>query len=188
MIRLRYKERMEGTTMIDTELMAKVRAIIEQHPSRHRQSSWVGNVFTYMFGNGKPRAAEELAGFATTDMPDEPADPENPVCGTTACVAGWAAILAAPKGATIINMFDIAIPARKITGRMAYDYRSIPTYAQEKLGLTDDQATWLFSGYRKREEILAAMAWLPDHQDASRKASRKALEVFEIPGDEDEDD
>jgi hypothetical protein len=184
MIRLRYKERMEGTTMIDTELMAKVRAIIEQHPSRHRQSSWVGNVFTYMFGNGKPRAAEELAGFATTDMPDEPADPENPVCGTTACVAGWAAILAAPKGATIINMFDIAIPARKITGRMAYDYRSIPTYAQEKLGLTDDQATWLFSGYRKRQEILAAMAWLPDYQDASRKA----LAAFEIPGDEDEDD
>jgi hypothetical protein len=67
---------------------------------------------------------------------------------------------------------------------MAYDYRSIPTYAQEKLGLTDDQATWLFSGYRKRQEILAAMAWLPDHQDASRKA----LAAFEIPGDEDEDD
>jgi hypothetical protein len=171
--------------MINTELMAKVRAIIEQHPSRHRQSSWVANVFNpSIYATTKPLTTEALAGVAGTDMPAEAANPENPICGTTACVAGWAAILAAPKGATIINMFDIAIPAGKITGRMVYDYRSIPIYAQEKLGLTDIQAAWLFSGYRKRQEILAAMAWLPDHQDASREA----LEAFEIPGDEDEDD
>jgi hypothetical protein len=164
--------------MINTELMAKVRAIIEQHPSRHRQASWVANAFDItMFRSTDPRPIEDLTGLAVTDMPDTPANREDPICGTTACVAGWAAILAAPKGA-LLNTFDIVIPGEIVDGKQTYLHGSISAYAQDRLGLTDSQATWLFSGYRKREEILNALAWLPDHQDATYDA----LEAFEIPG------
>lgn len=63
----------------------------------------------------------------------------EPTCGTTACIAGWTAVL------------DGAQPIQDYAGESCLvaigdDQRSIPVYARKALGLTGSEAWQLFDG------------------------------------------
>ena len=72
-------------------------------------------------------------------IPAEPANEANPVCGTVACVAGWAVIL----GET-----DYQILQTSFAG--LYTHKR----AMELLNLSDWEADYLFSAARSRTEVL----------------------------------
>src|SRR6266567_3851879 len=152
--------------MMDTELMAKVRKVVADNPERHDQSVWISNVFN-LYGASMATAGEARA-WAFQDVPDEPMDDDRPVCGTTGCVAGWVVILSAPKSAKLG-------PYMITTARGEY---SIGAYAARKLGLKGDQQRYLFTSSRTRDEVLAALAYLPDHPRAT------LAELVEHCGDE----
>ena len=72
-------------------------------------------------------------------------------CYSTCCVAGWAAILSAPAGATL-SRYEIT--SRGESG----EYVEYVEYlGRDALGLNNDQAAWLFHPYRTREQVLWAL-------------------------------
>jgi hypothetical protein len=77
-------------------------------------------------------------------------------CGTTACVAGWATILAAPLDAYV----------SKSGLWRAGRYDRCPDFARTALGITVPCSAEIF--YRMNDrEATAAIAWLADHPEAS---------------------
>lgn len=87
-------------------------------------------------------------------------------CNSTACVAGWAAILTSPAGTVIVDQYFIRLPGSDVKESLEYQGR-------EALNLGRWQADWLFEGDRTREQVLAALDaiaagedWEPDHFDA----------------------
>ena len=129
------------------ELMAQVAAVIRDHPGSHDQDWWVDLPDTH---------AEDVEVLRRRAYEDQP------VCGTTACVGGWAAIMAAPPG-SFIDRYGERITLK---GEHLTTVR-IEIYARQVLGLNVDQAEWLFGHRRARSAILAALAYLPSHPDAS---------------------
>ncbi len=93
----------------------------------------------------------------------------NHSCGTTGCVAGWAAILTAPPGAFIEDGSNIETAQGERIGSANY-------LGAQALGLDQDLADYLFHAGRTRAEVLAAL-------DAIAETG-----TFEIPGDEDSQD
>jgi hypothetical protein len=131
------------------EILRTVRRIIEENPQRHRQHEWIGNRFT--LGGCACGTAGEAARYALLPLPLAPEDTLTPVCGTTGCLAGWAAILAAPPGTKLDGNGSLSFPP-------GYDHYweddHASTYTQKVLRLDNRQAAWLFAGHRSREEIL----------------------------------
>ena len=82
-------------------------------------------------------------------------------CGSTCCVAGWAAILSAPAGTAINNLTTrttVVFP----------DHDSSPgiaSIAQKALSLNDKQASWLFNGCRTREQVLITLEKIAAGED-----------------------
>lgn len=79
-------------------------------------------------------------------------------CGSTGCVAGWAVALSHP-GAVFHSWADVLQDGRLIG--------SVGDLARAGLGLTGDQALWLFSCSREKEEVLWALEnedpdWTPE--------------------------
>lgn len=72
-------------------------------------------------------------------------------CGTTACVAGWAAILTAPKGYRIDAISDRIVPPGGEMGETA------ETIGTRVLDLSRSEADWLFSSSRDEDEVLRAL-------------------------------
>lgn len=142
------------------ELLVLVRDIVEDHPERHNQGRWVGNVFEKI----AVMTVDELRQYALADMPESPAMPDRPVCGTTACVAGWAVIAGSAPGSVIKRTeweYDTEVTFPDGTGKQ------VSQYAQELLDLDSGQASWLFDEYRTREEVLFGLDALignPDYQ------------------------
>ena len=78
-------------------------------------------------------------------------------CGTTCCVAGWIAALTLDDSWTM--------QADRVINRSGViSYRLFGT---KTLGITSLQAGWLFCGARTQEEVIWALKWLRDHQDAT---------------------
>jgi hypothetical protein len=78
---------------------------------------------------------------------------QNPTCGTTACVAGWAAIKVSPLG-TLITASGVIYP----DGRTA----SAANVGEVALGLSYEQAEYLFSGGRTKDEVVWVLESIRD--------------------------
>ena len=72
-------------------------------------------------------------------------------CGTTACVAGWAAILTAPTGYRIDSFSQRIISPGDDTGETA------ETIGRRVLYLSNSEADWLFDSSRNEDEVLDAL-------------------------------
>jgi len=78
---------------------------------------------------------------------------EANVCGTTACVAGHAAVLTLPKNAAYDwNCEGITMP----DGTTRY----LHNYAAEVMGLSKTEADWLFGANRKVKDVINALELL----------------------------
>jgi hypothetical protein len=82
-------------------------------------------------------------------------------CGTTACAAGWVAIVTAPDNARVSEEDGTVTYA---DGRTA----DIDIVAQRMLGLSDVDALWLFRSHRTRGQVLAALRSLAAGQPMTR--------------------
>lgn len=129
------------------ELLTAVRDLVRDNPERHDQGHWIANRFTS--GYSLPRVRlERLRPYALAPIPEVPLDGSSPVCGTKACVAGWAVILGENPVALVRDDEYIWLPGGA---------RSIQDRARELLSLTGRQASWLFSACRSREEVLKGL-------------------------------
>lgn len=117
--------------------------LITRDRSLHDQHHWI----TWNYQLGLPPVRHLL---------DKPA-----LCGTRACIAGWAALLNAPGDAVIddcpLRIFypdGSSIEVRE-AGRIA-------------LGRSHDDACWLFDQYRTHEQVIAALETIAAGQPMSR--------------------
>lgn len=110
-------------------------------------------------------------------------------CGTQACCAGWACVLFLPDEAVYIGSsssvylpnpngqigFDpddqphhIEYIDKFVPRSKRYDRKDIQTVGREVLGLSDEQASYLFAGDRTKDQLLNAIKYLLTHPNASR--------------------
>lgn len=82
-------------------------------------------------------------------------------CGTTGCVAGWAAILTAPKGSVIDPVSDRIINLTILGDRGTF----ADDLGREALGLNGDEADYLFDGCRSKDEVLTVLDAIADGED-----------------------
>jgi hypothetical protein len=80
-------------------------------------------------------------------------------CGTTCCVAGWTAVLTLDDNWILYKSSAIHVNYNK---SFSYDY-----IARCALGITREQASWLFSPLRMRSQVIWALKWLRDNQGAT---------------------
>ena len=137
------------------ELLTEIRDLIRDHPERHDQNHWVDNIFSSHVGGN----VADLVKFADQDIPESPVNPDNPVCGTTACVAGWAAIFGSPMGTEIRN-------GGALYGSDGHYAGTAQDRAENLLNLDGDQASYLFAAERTRDEVLTALDRLIDDPSA----------------------
>ena len=125
---------------MNTELARKALAAIRKYPDAHNQVWFVsdgGRSFPVAAGNG-----------------------DRPPWGTTLCMAGWAAFLAAPDGAKIDPAWRaIVLPDGKS--------RTIEHYARDLLGLTDGQVEALFFGANSADHLTAMVDLMAVDPDAT---------------------
>lgn len=122
------------------EVAAEAASLIRLRPERHDQTVWLD------FGrNDDPdHECEMPVGEIVASLYAEEGS-----CGTTACVAGWVAILTAPWGSYITDSGSVVWPDGSL--------HSIELAGQGGLGLGYDAAHWLFAGDRERAEVLTAL-------------------------------
>lgn len=123
------------------QLAGEIIDIIEFHESLWEQGSWFDHDTVL------------LTDTVTLSVQEWLDELENPTCGTTACVAGWAAIKTAPRGAKVtcaaVIFPDGTTHAAEELGRVA-------------LGLDYAEANWLFGSGRSKNEVLRALAAIRD--------------------------
>lgn len=118
------------------ELALAVRKIIENHPENWEQGVWCGIP-----------AIGSTVDVIRSSMVDG-------ACGSTACVAGWTAILAAPAGSVItVGSRRWAECLRLPNGAVT----SIRNVAENALGLTYYEADFLFDSVRVKDEVIAIL-------------------------------
>lgn len=144
----------EWTPPSREELLSGVLSIVDT--DRWDQNVWLGNEFD-VFAVWD-LTVDEIRPYAGQPLPVEPSDEERPVCGTTGCVAWWIAVLAAPPG-TKIDPSGLFLPDGSESG--------ISTYARTAVGLSVEQAAWLFDGDRSRDEVVEALTLLTANPDAN---------------------
>ena len=132
--------------------------------------------------------------FSTTETDrDKPTAGELLECGTTACVAGWAALLSL-SDEDLIDAFrnwNTFSHCDDVIACESLGEVPVSNYAAEVLGLTRDQSSELFYPARTYEEIRAVLAYAlanrkwPDNltdffrqlEDAWRERRRKVMEA-----------
>ncbi|MFB7918923.1 hypothetical protein [Streptomyces sp. NPDC056061] len=121
-------------------LAARIHTTITERPHHHDQQFYIDGVDVLAPG-------------------DSLTDGARLGCGTTLCVAGFAAHF---TGYTIVRLGE---PPHEDTV-LAYQPGKVSGYlvqiARTELGLSTFDAEWLFSGLRTRDEVLAALAQLTD--------------------------
>jgi hypothetical protein len=131
-----------GEAITDSRKLASTIANIVRETDRWAQSSWFSSTW---FGN-VPMLAEAFSPAPTFSVETARKDLKANACGSTCCIAGWAAILSAPAGTRVDYSDNVIAP----DGARAYaDY-----YARSALGLDANKAGYLFNGNRTREEVL----------------------------------
>ncbi|KOT51163.1 MULTISPECIES: hypothetical protein [Streptomyces] len=121
-----------GACRPNADLAARIRTEITERPEHHDQHYWFEGVDTLL---------------PTDDLLDGALE-----CGTTLCVAGYAAHL---SGYALAG-------SKAFKPGQTSSYRYIRFVAQEKLGLDREDADWLFATARTRGEVLAALGQLAD--------------------------
>ena len=119
-------------------------------------------------------------------------DPDTSLCGTTGCVAGWAAMLYAPAGSKLSaysSSVELA-PGFMFNGTVS---PSIESFGQITLDLTGDQSDWLFSEYRTQEQVLWALEndnenWEPSQSPGYEDYGYEDYDDDDEYDDEDEDE
>lgn len=109
----------------------QVRDQIVDHPETHYQGSW--------WYRSK---------LSTTISGD---------CGTRACVAGWAVVFAHPDAVFSDHKTDVRVPVMGTFGVLTSVSVRIEMLARLSLGLTEDQADYLFDGLRSHDEVVDAL-------------------------------
>lgn len=93
--------------------------------------------------------------------------PIESLCGTTSCAGGWAIRLFGPQDKTLRQALEAA------------GHEMFGAYAQELLGLTEEQADFIFYGtldYSEQEEaVIVALKHLKDHPDATPQELHDAV-------------
>ncbi len=115
-----------------------VRDLIKKSPEKHNQESWVHI----------PVEMVDLGGGAKALVS----------CGTSACVAGWAAAIAGAK--YIIDEYTDEEDGVYYPGDvqdLAGNKRPIDHFAAEVLGLTSYEAGGLFAAENTRDEVLTML-------------------------------
>ncbi|MFJ5951363.1 hypothetical protein [Streptomyces noursei] len=123
--------------MPDAELAARIRTEILERPEHHDQGMYLNGVDVL-----KPE--------------DDLSHGSRGSCGTTLCVAGFAAHL---TGYTI-ELVAAWQEDMVIAYKPGKDIRLIFDAAREELGLSNQDAVWLFWGNRTPDEVLAALGQL----------------------------
>lgn len=122
-------------------LAGNIARIIRFTPDKWSQGSWLitadDNIKEYNCdGNG-------LIPISILHMPENS-------CGTTACVAGHAAIIAAPS----VYKYNYARDSLVLpSDEEVY----IEEYSRKALGITNYQSNWLFQSDRTKEQVLWAL-------------------------------
>lgn len=129
------------------KLALAIAEIIETQPERWTQGKWMTgwNRYRYLTGG----SARQLLGDSS--------------CGTTACVAGWAAVLSVPAATVLTGeSFTATAYAReeredylRLFGHTAR--QPVWIIACRALDLDYAQAHWLFAHCRTRHEVLWAL-------------------------------
>jgi len=136
-----------------TELIKAIAAVIRE-TGRLDQAEFITNPFGWgeLYDTDVP--AEELRKYAFTPIPYTAENPDRPYCGTMACVAGWAVILGSGKGRKIAL-------SSLYSGSMS-DGVPIWDRAKKLMKISEDQASYLFTEDRTREEVLEMLDALVD--------------------------
>jgi hypothetical protein len=121
-------------------LAAEIRIAILEHPEHHDQQFYIDGVDLLTPG-------------------DSLAEGTRPGCGTTLCVAGFAAHL---TGYTIVRLSTDPREDTVLAYQRGKDSGFLAGVARTELGLSVVDADWLFSGLRTRDEVLAALGQLAD--------------------------
>lgn len=133
------------------ELLIAVHRILVENPERHAQEVWVGNYFLtpdeVADASDLDLPVDEIRPYALRPINVQPEQPGAvwPVCGSTGCIAGWGAILAAQPGSRIRGN-RIILPNG--------DKWPMDMWVARKMGLTWEQADYLFSPARQRERLI----------------------------------
>jgi hypothetical protein len=127
--------------MVDVALCRKVADVAElaradQHGPAHRQSEWLMQERSDV---SRSDVTVSDVGIFTDLYPLEALKG----CGTSACLAGFTVLLTAPEGTLHTSNGELLI----VDGCVRY----VETYAQEQLGLTEEQIDDVF--YEKDETI-----------------------------------
>jgi hypothetical protein len=138
------------------DLILGVRDILVRNPERHDQRMWLGNVFfgaelrsTYQV------PVDRIREFMWQPIPDGPGDTTVmvPPCGSTGCAFGWAGVLSAPQGSFISNGALYTPDGER---------RDIVEWVTEKMGITSDQAGYMYAPQRSTEQMIAILTALAD--------------------------
>lgn len=131
-------------------LAAYIAEIIRGDARWWNQGTWFGDAITInRSGGGYRKDADRIA----PEVVREQLKRGEWTCGTTGCVAGWAAILTAPKGSVIDPVSDRIINLNILGDRGQY----ADTLGREALALSDGQADYLFDGDRSKGEVLTVL-------------------------------
>jgi len=133
------------TQLSPAQVAARVAAIIRTRPELWDQGTWWGGPAAAVRHDAA--SAYRVPVSALRAMLDAPAAE----CGTTCCVAGWAAVVAAPDDA-VFDGGDVTMPDGGC--------KSIEDAGAVALGLPVPppwDAPWLFAPDRTRDEVLAAL-------------------------------
>ncbi|MGP3950840.1 hypothetical protein [Streptomyces sp. 7N604] len=133
--------------MPNAELAARILREITERPDHYDQTHWLDGVDILL-------PAEDLTGGVLS-------------CGTTLCVAGFAAHLTGHTIAVEFDDEDECVVASK-PGRPA---TLVNTAARAELALTESDAAWLFWGTRTPAQVHAALGQLAAGADTIDRAS-----------------
>jgi hypothetical protein len=118
---------------------------ITDHPHSHNQHAWLRHTGCWPIGITVLRQ-----------------DLEKSSCGTTACLAGWVAVLTASQDTCFYNGAGIVMVE---SGGVA---AGIAAYAAGKLEITPEQADMLFLKL-SNDEVVPGLKYLKDHPDATAR-------------------
>lgn len=153
------------THTIDVPLARKVLEHLETNPADHRQRAWAMRVDVDDYLDFTVDVEEQLPLGA---------------CGTAGCFAGWAAALdghtvltSGVLAGVVLDLSDLIVE-KDDDGQIQIDYEhstvvAAAEYARKALGLTESQATRLFSGSNSRADLREYLSdWTNGEIEAER--------------------
>jgi len=153
-------------------LLRKVREQILHHPETHEQASWITTVTFELFESAAGAVQYPRGTRYFRHM-------QKVVCGTTACVAGWAVHLAGME--PLVG--DIQAWSDGVYTRQAFQVTEEPgagpapirSTARRLLGLNEIDADTLFDANNTRDFVLGSLADYIDTGEAQERATAGSL-------------